>query len=170
MNKLIKLIIDYQTLNNNETFERIIIKLDPIINDYLLDIPSIYKEDVKQEILMSTDKMIKKFKIKSEIINEKKYFDNFMAKKNLLNNYKSNINDNFQLNQEFILFCNQNQFYNYFIKIIKSKIADFYKYYDTNIISLNSKIIEQNEQIIELLQGGNKDAKNKHQKSNSENS
>ena len=63
MNKLIKLIIDYQTLNNNETFERIIIKLDPIINDYLLDIPSIYKEDVKQEILMSTDKMIKNLKL-----------------------------------------------------------------------------------------------------------
>ena len=47
---------------------------------------------------------------------------------------------------------------------------DLLRYLQHQDNDLLNKIIEQNEQIIELLQGGNKDAQNKHQESNPKNS
>lgn len=47
---------------------------------------------------------------------------------------------------------------------------DLMKYLQHQDNDLLNEIIEQNKQIIELLQGGNKDAKNKHQESNPKNS
>ena len=75
------------------------------------------------------------------------------------------MNNNF--NESFSLAL---QILSYMMLLGDANNNDLLRYLQHQDNDLLNKIIEQNEQIIELLQGGNKDAKNKHQKSNSENS
>ena len=66
--------------------------------------------------------------------------------------------------------ANMAQLQSYELLLQDANNNDLLRYLQHQDNDLLNKIIEQNEQIIELLQGGNKDAKNKHQESNSKNS
>lgn len=75
------------------------------------------------------------------------------------------MNNNF--NESFSLAL---QILSYMMLLGDANNNDLLRYLQHQDNDLLNKIIEQNEQIIELLQGGNKDAKNKHQESNPKNS
>ena len=75
------------------------------------------------------------------------------------------MNNNF--NESFSLAL---QILSYMMLLGDANNNDLLRYLQHQDNDLLNKIIEQNEQIIELLQGGNKDAQNKHQESNPKNS
>lgn len=75
------------------------------------------------------------------------------------------MNNNF--NESFSLAL---QILSYMMLLGDANNNDLLRYLQHQDNDLLNKIIEQNEQIIELLRGGNGNAKNKHKKSNSENS
>lgn len=63
MNSLIKLIINYQKTNSNETFKEIVKSFEGLIKHKIKTIPAYYKDDIYQEMLMELFNCIKQFKI-----------------------------------------------------------------------------------------------------------
>ena len=142
MNKLIKNIIKYQQTKENDTFNKIIKDINYIINKHLKNLEKNNKDDLKQEILMSIFKVVKNFKIKT-LNADLSYIDNFKEK------YKNETNYNFE--EEYNLFCNENQFRKYIDLLCKNKVIDFIrKEKQENIISLN-KLVDENTELLELI-------------------
>ena len=142
MNKLIKNIIKYQQTKENDTFNKIIKDINYIINKHLKKLEKNNKEDLKQEILMSIFKVVNNFKIKT-LNADLSYIDNFKEK------YKNETNYNFE--EEYNLFCNENQFRKYIDLLCKNKVIDFIrKEKQENIISLNS-LVNENTELLELI-------------------
>lgn len=130
MNKLIKNIIKYQQTKDNDTFNKIIKDINYIINKHLKKLEKNNKDDLKQEILMSIFKVVNNFKINT-LNTDLSYIDNFKEK------YKNEKNYNFE--EEYYLFCNENQFRKYIDLLCKNKVIDFIrKKKQEDIISLNS--------------------------------
>lgn len=142
MNKLIKNIIRYQQTKKNDTFNKIIKDINYIINKNLKKLDKEYKDDLKQEILMSIFKVVNNFKIKN-LNADLSYIDNFKEK------YKNETNYNFE--EEYNLFCNENQFRKYINILCKNKVIDFIrKEKQENIISLN-RLVDENTELLELI-------------------
>ena len=142
MNKLIKNIIKYQQTKENDTFNKIIKDINNIINKHLKNLEKNNKDDLKQEILMSIFKVVNNFKIKT-LNADLSYIDNFKEK------YKNETNYNFE--EEYNLFCNENQFRKYIDLLCKNKVIDFIrKEKQENIISLN-KLVDENTELLELI-------------------
>ncbi len=146
MNKLIKLTIQYQKENSNELFNDIIEIIIPIIRHRIRDIPSMYQEDVLQEILMKVDRMLKKFKITNHNVSDK-FVNNFLTKyQDIINEFES----------EYEMFCAENQLLTYIVKICNSSVNDYYRQHKNNTVSLNQK--DKNEiELIEMIQDKNAD-------------
>lgn len=142
MNKLIKNIIKYQQTKDNDTFNKIIKDINYIINKHLKKLEKNNKDDLKQEILMSIFKVVNNFKIKT-LNADLSYIDNFKEK------YKNETNYNFE--EEYNLFCNENQFRKYIDLLCKNKVIDFIrKEKQENIISLN-RLVDENTELLELI-------------------
>lgn len=142
MNKLIKNIIKYQQTKENDTFNKIIKDINYIINKHLKKLEKNNKDDLKQEILMSIFKVVNNFKIKT-LNADLSYIDNFKEK------YKNETNYNFE--EEYNLFCNENQFRKYIDLLCKNKVIDFIrKEKQENIISLN-RLVDENTELLELI-------------------
>ena len=142
MNKLIKNIIKYQQTKDNDTFNKIIKDINYIINKNLKKIEKKHKDDLKQEILMSIFKVVNNFKIKTLNTNLS-YIDNFKEK------YKNEINYN--LEEEYNLFCNENQFRRYIEVLCKNKVIDFIrKEKHENVISLNN-LVDENSELLDMI-------------------
>ena len=137
MNKLIKNIIKYQQTKENDTFNKIIKDINYIINKNLKKLDKEYKDDLKQEILMSIFKVVNNFKIKT-LNTDLSYIDNFKEKYKNVTNYN--------MEEEYNLFCNENQFRKYIDILCKNKVIDFIrKEKHENVISLNNLVDEKNE-------------------------
>lgn len=137
MNKLIKNIIKYQQTKENDTFNKIIKDINYIINKNLKKLDKEYKDDLKQEILMSIFKVVNNFKIKT-LNTDILYIDNFKEKYKNVTNYN--------MEEEYNLFCNENQFRKYIDILCKNKVIDFIrKEKHENVISLNNLVDEKNE-------------------------
>ena len=137
MNKLIKSIIKYQQTKENDTFNKIIKDINYIINKNLKKLDKEYKDDLKQEILMSIFKVVNNFKIKT-LNTDLSYIDNFKEKYKNVTNYN--------MEEEYNLFCNENQFRKYIEVLCKNKVIDFIrKEKHENVISLNNLVDEKNE-------------------------
>lgn len=139
MNKLIKSIIKYQQTKDDDTFNKIIKDINYIINKNLKKLDKEYKDDLKQEILMSIFKVVNNFKIKT-LNTDLSYIDNFKEKYKNVTNYN--------MEEEYNLFCNENQFRKYIEVLCKNKVIDFIrKEKHENVISLNNLVDEKNELI-----------------------
>lgn len=137
MNKLIKNIIKYQQTKENDTFNKIIKDINYIINKNLKNLDKEYKDDLKQEILMSIFKVVNNFKIKT-LNTDLSYIDNFKEKYKNVTNYN--------MEEEYNLFCNENQFRKYIEVLCKNEVIDFIrKEKHENVISLNNLVDEKNE-------------------------
>lgn len=137
MNKLIKSIIKYQQTKDDDTFNKIIKDINYIINKNLKKLDKEYKDDLKQEILMSIFKVVNNFKIKT-LNTDLSYIDNFKEKYKNVTNYN--------MEEEYNLFCNENQFRKYIDILCKNKVIDFIrKEKHENVISLNNLVDEKNE-------------------------
>ena len=91
---------------------------------------------------MTIFKVVNNFKIKT-LNADLSYIDNFKEK------YKNEINYNFE--EEYNLFCNENQFRKYINLLCKNKVIDFIrKEKQENIISLNS-LVNENTELLELI-------------------
>ena len=142
MNKLIKNIIKYQQTKDNDTFNKIIKDINYIINKNLKKIEKKHKDDLKQEILMSIFKVVNNFKIKT-LNTDLSYIDNFKEK------YKHETNYN--LEEEYNLFCNENQFRRYIEVLCKNKVIDFIrKEKHENVISLNN-LVDENNELLDMI-------------------
>ena len=77
MNKtrLIDMILEYKKKNNDLNFNKILIKLNPLINEYLYKIPSKDKEDIKQEFYIEIFYKINDSKIIFVYLDEKLFID-----------------------------------------------------------------------------------------------
>lgn len=130
MNKLIKLVYSYQQCINDDTFNEIVEILNPIIKHQINNIPLFDQEDVYQEILMKISKRIFKF----NLINyptSNQYIDNFKTKYKIIKE---------EFDNEYRLFCLENQFIKYIIKICKSCISEYYRQNKHKTISLDQKV------------------------------
>lgn len=135
MNKLIKLVYSYQQCKNDDTFSEIVEILNPIIKHQINNIPLFDQEDVYQEILMKISERIFKF----DLINyptSNQYIDNFKTKYKIIKE---------EFDNEYRLFCLENQFIKYIIKICKSCISEYYRQNMHKTISLDQKVYEYNE-------------------------
>lgn len=140
MNKLIKLVIDYQKTFQNEIYEEIIKLLNPVIEIALQSVPIFYKDDIRQEILLNIYQVIKKYQLRD---NSNKYMTNFI-KQYQQNPLLSKMTDK-ELKLEYYLFCNENQLKKYISKTIKTKIIDYLRKYNNNYIHLNIKMTDKTE-------------------------
>jgi len=132
MNKLIKLVYSYQQCINDDTFGEIVEILNPIIKHQINNIPLFDQEDVYQEILMKISERIFKF----DLINyptSNQYIDNFKTKYKIIKE---------EFDNEYRLFCLENQFIKYIIKICKSCISEYYRQNMHKTISLDQKVYE----------------------------
>lgn len=142
MNKLIKSIIKYQQTKDDDTFNKIIKDINYIINKNLKKLDKEYKDDLKQEILMSIFKVVNNFKIKT-LNTDLSYIDNFKEKYKNLTNYN--------MEEEYNLFCNENQFRKYIDILCKNKVIDFIrKEKHENVISLNN-LVDENNELLDMI-------------------
>ena len=137
MNKLIKLVKKFQQSSNDNTFSDIVDILNPIIKHQIENIPSYYQDDIYQEILMKISKALLRFNLDNQLISNE-YRNSFMAK------YGKIVSE---FDNEYKLFCFENQFIKYIIKICKSCVSDYYRHNKTKNISLNKKDHNQIELI-----------------------
>ena len=155
MNKIINLILTFKKDPKEVVFEQLVKCFDNLIRKNLNKVDEEYRDDLKQEIYYSVYVYLRKFQIKFDYKLDKKIVSSFNQKyfgssevawndlKNLSNIY-----------YEYCLFCNENQFVNYFEKIVKSKT---YMYKNkTKHISLN----DSNSFGIELLETLSDDSNN----------
>ena len=132
MNKLIKLVNSYQQCINDDTFSEIVEILNPIIKHQINNIPLFDQEDVYQEILMKISERIFKFDLINYPISNQ-YIDNFKTKYKIIKE---------EFNNEYRLFCLENQFIKYIIKICKSCISEYYRQSKHKTFSLDQKVYE----------------------------
>ena len=132
MNKLIKLVYSYQQCINDDTFGEIVEILNPIIKHQINNIPLFDQEDVYQEILMKISERIFKFDLINYPISNQ-YIDNFKTKYKIIKE---------EFNNEYRLFCLENQFIKYIIKICKSCISEYYRQNKHKTFSLDQKVYE----------------------------
>ncbi len=77
MNTLIKNVVLFNQIKDDEIFEQIIYDLKNVINKHLNKVERQYQDDLKQEILIKIYEIIKKFKIRNNYQNLE-YMDNFI--------------------------------------------------------------------------------------------
>lgn len=181
MNYVIKLVAQYQSTESEYIFELLITEFKNLINHYNKKTTKFYKEDLYQELIYRLFRVIKSFKFKSLKKIDKSLFNKHILR-NLEKNKFKNINlifeneylygfidkygeelfksaclnnnniDNF-LN-EFELFSNENQFYEYLDKSLNREVAYFYRKYhikeNDDLISLNS-LVSDGIELIEII-------------------
>lgn len=181
---LVDLINDYKKVSNDFNFNKIIVKLNPLINEYLVKIPNTDRNDIKQEFLVEIFKKISNSNIHYLYLNKSLFTyknykvieqSNFSKKTinivfnnkyvyNILKKYcKSEIKDIF-INKfkrdEFIkMFANysaNNSFYKLIKISFRSIIAKYYRKKRNDIISLNN-INKQNIEYINIISNANKE-------------
>ncbi len=181
---LVDLINDYKKVSNDFYFNKIIVKLNPLINEYLVKIPNTDRNDIKQEFLVEIFKKISNSNIHYLYLNKSLFTyknykvieqSNFSKKTinivfnnkyvyNILKKYcKSEIKDIF-INKfkrdEFIkMFANysaNNSFYKLIKISFRSIIAKYYRKKRNDIISLNN-INKQNIEYINIISNANKE-------------
>ena len=181
---LVDLINDYKKVSNDFYFNKIIVKLNPLINEYLVKILNTDRNDIKQEFLVEIFKKISNSNIHYLYLNKSLFTyknykvieqSNFSKKTinivfnnkyvyNILKKYcKSEIKDIF-INKfkrdEFIkMFANysaNNSFYKLIKISFRSIIAKYYRKKRNNIISLNN-INKQNIEYINIISNANKE-------------
>lgn len=181
---LIDLINDYKKVSNDFYFNKIIVKLNPLINEYLVKIPNTDRNDIKQEFLVEIFKKISNSNIHYLYLNKSLFTyknykvieqSNFSKKTinivfnnkyvyNILKKYcESEIKDIF-INKfkrdEFIkMFANysaNNSFYKLIKISFRSIIAKYYRKKRNDIISLNN-INKQNIEYINIISNANKE-------------
>lgn len=163
MNQLIKLVEKYQKEESDIILNLIFEKIKPMLIKYRNKVPKFYQDDLNQEMLMRTHKLIKDFKINSNykiiLVNEEnidyKLIENNLYLQKFLKIYQRETLDNSKLNQEYNLFCNEKQFINCLNIRLKSTYIDFIKknknYINQNIISLNQINLENIEMIDAII-------------------
>lgn len=134
MNSLIKLVINYQNTKDDIFFEKILEELKNLIYYNIKKIPISYQEEIYQELLLGLYNVLITFKINYNIkINQQEIENQNITNKYLLAFIEKYKNDLLRVNNkdlfinEFILFCNENQFINYINKRFKSIRISFYQ-------------------------------------------
>ena len=151
VNNLIKLVIKYKEESTNNTFDKIVLKLNGLLLVYLKKVESYYREDLNQELLIGIYKTLRMFKINTNILNKddlvkddsNPYVINFNEKYGLELSIK-HLSENdleYYLN-ELILFCNQNQFLKYVDKTLNNICIDFFRKHKKEINKLIIKVDE----------------------------
>lgn len=181
MNYVIKLVAQYQVTKSENIFELLIIKLTNLINYYIRKIPKFYREDLYQELIYNLYRVIKKFELKSmlnfdysqfnsktlndleksnfkniNLVFKNKYLLGFIDKYGnyLVKNACLNENKIEEFINEFNLFSNENQFFDYLNKSFYRETAYFYRKHhikeNDDLISLNT-IIADGIEIIDTI-------------------
>lgn len=148
MNKLIKLIIEYQNNKDEELLKKIITKLDKLICKYQQRVKKYSQDDIKQIILIKIYKVVCEFKLNYQCLldyksndtkaiiikyHNREYNLNVDNISNFISQNESNLNTIINskepfliLLNEYILFNNENQFYRYIVKTLENVINSYY--------------------------------------------
>ena len=181
---LVDLINDYKKVSNDFYFNKIIVKLNPLINEYLVKIPNTDRNDIKQEFLVEIFKKISNSNIHYLYLNKSLFTyknykvieqSNFSKKTinivfnnkyvyNILKKYcKSEIKDIFinkfkrdEFIKMFAIYSANNSFYKLIKISFRSIIAKYYRKKRNDIISLNN-INKQNIEYINIISNANKE-------------
>ena len=144
INSLIKLVIEYKANSNDKIFDKIVIRLNKLINSYIYKVDKYYRDDLKQELLLGIYKTTQTFKIDNNIITEDVLVTpgtnhnviNFISRygKDLLISSYCNAENFINFKDELILFCNENQYIHYLSKTFRNIYIDYLKmnYYQMN--------------------------------------
>lgn len=170
MNKIIKLVLRYQTYRKNFDFEKIVNEVDIKIKYYCKKMPCYYREDIRQELLIDLYQAICNFRIIKYVApNDIFNYENNLSKNYQKENYllkfiqkdgkelfasackQKEIRDKF--NYEYSLYCNEKQFNFYINQRFNFTVKNFFNRYiskDEEIISLNSITSDTQELIDEI--------------------
>ena len=113
---LVDLINDYKKVSNDFYFNKIIVKLNPLINEYLVKIPNTDRNDIKQEFLVEIFKKISNSNIHYLYLHKSLF---------TYKNYKVIEQSNFSKKTINIVFNNK-YVYNILKKYCKSEIKDIF--------------------------------------------
>lgn len=187
MNYIIKLVVEYQATESEYIFELLIIELKNLINYYIRKISKFYREDLYQELIYRLYRVIKKFKFKTiqnfdysrfnsntlnileksdfknvNLLFKNKYLSGFIDKYgyDLLKNACLNESKVEEFIDEFNLFSNENQFFDYLNKSFYRETAYFYRKYhlkeNNDLISLNAILVDDIEMVDTIPDNDNK--------------
>ena len=136
--------IEYKANSNDNIFDKIVNRLNKLINSYIYKVDKYYRDDLKQELLQGIYKTTQTFKIDNNIITEDVLVTpetnpnviNFISrygKDFLISSYRNTENFN-NFKDELILFCNENQYIHYLSKTFRNIYIDYLKmnYYQIN--------------------------------------
>ena len=147
INSLIKLVIEYKANSNDKIFDKIVIRLNKLINSYIYKVDKYYRDDLKQELLLGIYKTTQTFKIDNNIITEDVLVTletnpnviNFISRygKNLLISSYCNTENFINFKDELILFCNENQYIHYLSKTFRNIYINYLKMNYLNNMSKN---------------------------------
>lgn len=149
INSLIKLIIKYKIDSTDNTFDKIVLKLNGLFKSYLNKVEPYYRDDLNQELLIKIYKAVKMFKINNDLFTKDDLF------KLDSNPYANNFNKTYGLEftikdlnekelsyyiNEINLFCNENQFLKYISKTFNNIYIDFLRKHKNEINNLIIKV------------------------------